>query len=70
MIVKEAGLSGITPHKLRHHFATVLINQGISLETISELLGHDEIAITQKYYAHLSDEKKRAAVAVLDFGEM
>ena len=56
----------ITPHSLRHTFATTLLSKGTDLKTVQELMGHSSIQTTQ-VYLHSNDEKKFCAVDFLDF---
>lgn len=60
-VCKRAGLRKITPHKLRHTFASQLAMAGVSIQAIQGLLGHSDIKTTMMY-AHLGESSYRDAI--------
>jgi len=50
---KKAGLEFLRIHDLRHNHASMLVNNGVSIYSVSQVLGHSSVIVTQRY-AHLS----------------
>ncbi|MCZ7416990.1 site-specific integrase [Streptomyces sp. WMMC897] len=64
-LLRKAGLRRIRFHDLRHSTATLLLEQGVELVVIKELLGHAHIGVTATVYAHVRLRLQREAMTAL-----
>ncbi|MBI5058251.1 site-specific integrase [candidate division KSB1 bacterium] len=65
---RAAGLpEGISVHSLRATFARHLIERGVDISTVSRLLGHSSVKMTEKHYLALDPQHVHSAVNQLDF---
>ncbi len=61
-----AGLPHIRIHDFRHTHASLLVNEGISIQEVARRLGHSKVEITWNTYSHLYPREEERAVAILN----
>jgi integrase len=65
--VRAAGLDGVSPHVLRHTAAVHLVEAGVPMSEVAQMLGHSSTAVTERVYGRFSPTHLRRAADVLDF---
>jgi integrase len=65
-VLKSSGLPDIRIHDLRHSYATLLRDQDVDMETISEMLGHFSASFTHSVYAHPTKHTQNKAAKAID----
>jgi integrase len=65
-VVQRAGLKDVHPHDLRRTFGSWLIQQGVGIERVCDLMRHSDISVTYSVYAYLRLDDLTEAVSVLD----
>ena len=63
---ERCGIYGISPHTLRHTFATRLFERGANVKDVSTILGHSSVTITYNTYIHVIRERKDDVLALLN----
>jgi len=68
-LLRSAGLAGrgLSPHSLRHTYATFLLHSGVDIKTVQELLGHADLSTTARYLHTDAETKRAAADSLPDF---
>jgi integrase len=65
-ILRNAGLSRIRFHDLRHTAATLMLERGVNPKMVSEILGHSDISITLGIYGHITPRMQQMALDTID----
>ena len=66
MYAQSANIKVIRIHDFRHSHASYLINEGINIQEIARRLGHADVSITVKTYAHLYPKESERALNALN----
>ncbi len=65
--LRRAGIPmSLTPHKLRHGCASLLLNEGVPIPVVSKYLGHANPSVTMRVYAHAIDGTSHLAASAMD----
>ena len=64
-VLKRAGLPHIRFHDLRHTFATLALQNGVDVKTVSSMLGHYDAGFTLRTYTHATRQKQDEAAQTM-----
>ena len=67
-ILARSGCKKVRFHDLRHTFATMALEHGMDVKTLSAIIGHVSSSTTLNIYAHVTDEMRQSAAAKIDRG--
>ena len=56
----------VTCHGLRHTYCSILLSQGVPIQTVSKYMGHSDSSVTLKVYSHFMPESQDITMAVLN----
>jgi integrase len=65
-VLRKAELPTLRIHDLRHSCAALLLGEGVSAQTVSNLLGHSEVKTTLNIYSHTARSQTRDAAVTMD----
>ena len=65
-IVKNIGLNDTRFHDLRHTYATLSLQNGDNIKTVSQTLGHATVAFTLDVYGHVTEQMKQESAARME----
>lgn len=60
---RKAGIGKVTVHELRHTAGSLMLQAGKTMTTVSKILGHSSVGVTEKIYAHAYEDDKRDAIS-------
>jgi site-specific recombinase XerD len=63
---KTANIENANIHTLRRTFGSIMVQQGVDIFTVSKLLGHSSVTVSEKHYADLLPSNLKAGVKVLE----
>ena len=65
-VLKQAGISNFTFHTLRHTACTRLLEQGVPVDVVKEIMRHSNVQITLDVYNHINQNHKFEAINALE----